>query len=187
MNNIFFAKKRSLRKFFNQLFLISPHQFSCRKSNDFCGAPLKLHWNLIIPAEISPFFFFRFFSFFGLISAILSSVLRCFLTFCPLKKNIFSLKFFMRARWKISAGFPASRRNCAENPSISLNLQHKINWTASLKYLCEVWILPLKFQWAPLKINSAKLPHKIFSPHTNLHGRFLILPHKIQHKISHWN
>lgn len=146
MNNIFFAKKRSLRKFLNQLFLIFPHKFSCGKSNNFCGAPLKLHWNLTIPAEIPPFFFFRFFSFFRLISAILSSVPRCFLTFCPLKKKFFSLNFSCYPVEKSLLDFLRSRRNCAENPSISLNLQHKINWTASLKYLCEILILPLKFQ-----------------------------------------
>jgi hypothetical protein len=37
---------------------------------------------------------------------------------------------------------------CLES-SISLNFQHKINYAASLKYLCEILILPLKFQWAP--------------------------------------
>lgn len=165
MNNIFFAKKRSLRKFFNQLFLISPHKFSCGKSNDFCGAPLKLRWNLTIPAEISPFFFLQIFFIFSsdFHHFIISSPL--LFDFLSTEKNFFSLKFFMRVRWKISAGFSAvSQKLCWESfDLVECAAQNKLNglrWNICARF----WFSRLNFSEPRRKLIRPNYHSKFFLP-----------------------
>lgn len=164
MNNIFFAKKRSLRKFFNQLFLISPHKFSCGKSNDFSGAPLKLHWNLTIPAEIPPFFFFQIFFIFSSYFShfIISSPL--LFDFLSAEKKFFSLKFFMPVRWKISAGFPAVSQKLCWESSISLNFQHKLIMRLRWNICARFWFSHWNFSEPRRKLIRPNYHSKFFLP-----------------------